>query len=69
MTITEAKKEYNKLLVRFNKANEYFERTDISNEEKERQLENFDVVLKGLNYYLKRIEIYSSQEVLKGMKL
>ena len=48
MTITEAKKEYNKLLVRFNKANEYFERTDISNEEKERQLENFDVVLKGL---------------------
>lgn len=69
MTITEAKKEYNKLLVRFNKANEYFERTDISNEEKERQLENFDVVLKGLNYYLKRIEIYSSQEVLEGMKL
>ena len=69
MTITEAKKEYNKLLVRFNKANEYFERTDISNEEKERQLENFDVVLKGLNYYLKRIEIYSSQEILEGMKL
>ena len=69
MTVLEAKKEYNKLLKRFDKANEYFERTDISNEEKERQLENFDVVLKGLNYYLKRIEIYSSQEVLKGMKL
>ena len=69
MTVLEAKKEYNKLLKRFNKANEYFERTDISNEEKERQLENFGAVLKGLNYYLKRIEIYSSQEVLEGMKL
>ena len=69
MTVLEAKKEYNKLLKRFDKANEYFERTDISNEEKERQLENFDVVLKGLNYYLKRIEIYSSQEILEGMKL
>ena len=69
MTIKETKVEYNKLLKRFNKANEYFERTDISNEEKEGQLENFDVVLNGLNYYLDKISIFTEQEVLEGMKL
>ena len=66
MTISEAKKEYNKLLKRFNKANEYFERKDISQNEKERHLENFQEVLNGLNYYLSKIEVYSNQEVLGG---
>lgn len=66
MTISEAEKEYNKLLKRFNKANEYFGREDISQQEKEEQLENFNVVLAGLNYYLSKIEVYSNQEVLGG---
>lgn len=66
MTIAEARKNYNKMLQRFIKAEQYFDRTDISQEEKEKQLENFEVVLKGLNYYLSKIEVYNEQEVLKG---
>ena len=66
MTISEAKKEYNKLLKRFNDANEYFDRTDISQVEKERFLPHFQQILKGLNYLLSKIEIYTKQEVLKG---
>ena len=66
MTISEAKKNYNKMLQRFIKAEKYFDRTDISLEEKEKQLENFEVVLKGLNYYLDKIHVFSEQEVLEG---
>lgn len=66
MTIAEAKKNYNKMLQRFIKAEEYFDREDITQEEKEKQLENFDVVLKGLNYYLDKIHVFSEQEVLEG---
>lgn len=69
MTIAEAKKNYNKMLQRFIKAEQYFDRKDISQEEKEKQLENFDVVLKGLNYLLSKIEIYSEQEILEGFKI
>ena len=69
MTISEAKKNYNKMLQRFIKAEKYFDRTDISLEEKEKQLENFEVVLKGLDYYLSKIEIYSEQEVLEGFNV
>lgn len=66
MTVAEAKAAYNKLLVRFNKANEYFEREDISKEEKERHLKDFQEVLTGLNYFLSKIEVYNNQEVLEG---
>lgn len=66
MTIAEAKKNYNKMLQRFIKAEEYFDREDISQEEKEKQLENFEMVLKGLNFYLSKIEVYNQQEVLEG---
>ena len=66
MTIAEAKKNYNKMLERFTKAEQYFDREDISQEQKEEQLENFEVVLKGLNYYLSKIEIYNQQEMLEG---
>ena len=54
---------------RFNKANEYFDREDISQEEKENQLENFREVLNGLNYYLDKISIFTSQEVLEGFNV
>lgn len=66
MNIVEAKDNYNKLLKRYKKAGEYFDRKDISQEEKENQLGNFQLVLKGLNHYLGEIEIYTSQEVLEG---
>ena len=66
MTIAEAKNEYNKLLDRFNKANEYFDREDITQEEKERFLPSFQEVLKGLNYLLGKIEIYTKQQILEG---
>jgi len=66
MTISEAKKEYNKLLKRFNDANEYFDRTDISQVEKERFLPHFQQILRGLNYLLSKIGVYSEWEVLEG---
>lgn len=67
MTVSEAKKEYNKLLQRFNKANEYFDR-DIPQSEKEKFLDDFIEVLTGLNYLLSKIEVYTRQEVLEGFK-
>lgn len=66
MTIKEAKQEYNKLLERFNKANEYFEREDISQKEKEKFLPHFQQILKGLNYLLGKIEVFTKQEILEG---
>lgn len=69
MTIAEAKRNYNEMLQRFIKAEQYFDRKDISQEEKEKQLENFDVVLKGLNYYLTKIPKYTDDEILKGFEI
>ena len=62
----EAKREYNKLLERFNKANNYFENENIPNTEKEKYLSSFNEILAGLNYYLGKIEVYTNQEVLEG---
>lgn len=69
MTIAEAKKEYNKLLKRYDKANEYFDRSDISQVDKEKFLDDFQEVLKGLNYLLGKIELYTNQEILEGFKI
>lgn len=69
MTVSEAKKEYNILLTRFNKANEYFDRGDIPQAEKENQLNNFQEVLTGLNYLLSKIEIFTNQEILGGFHI
>lgn len=69
MTVAEAKENYNKLLKRYEKAGEYFDRKDISQAEKEKQLENFQEVLAGLNYYLDKISIFTSQEVLEGFNV
>lgn len=62
----EFKNEYNKLLKRFEKANEYFNDADIPQKEKEQQLENFREILVGLNYWLGKIELYTSQEIMGG---
>lgn len=64
----EAKKEYNTLLKRYYKANEYFDRKDIPNQEKERFLDAFKEILKGLNYLLKKIEVYDEREILDGFQ-
>ncbi|WP_353096355.1 hypothetical protein [Tissierella praeacuta] len=66
MTIEEAKKEYNKLLKRFHKANDYFDRKDIPQSEKEKYLKNYQEILKGLNYYLGAIGTYTNKEILDG---
>lgn len=59
------KQEYNDLLKRYNKANDYFDR-DIPLIQKEKFLEDFKDILHGLNYCLARIEVYTRQEVLEG---
>jgi len=66
MTVAEAKQEYNKLLDRFYKAEKYFESEDIPYEEKEKQLENYQKILKGLNVCLDEIKTFSNEEMLGG---
>ena len=68
MEIGNAKKEYNMLLERFNKANEYFDREDLSQEEKERFLPQFQKVISHMSYLLGEIEVYTKQEVFEGFK-
>lgn len=68
MTVKEAKKEYNILLSRFNNANKYFESKDIPNQEKEKFLDAFKEIIRGLNYYLGKIVIYTNKELLEGFK-
>ena len=66
MTIKEAEQEYNKLLIRYNKATTYFE-SDAAQEEKEIHLETFKDVLKDLNYHLSKVGPYTSKQVLEGL--
>ena len=66
MTVAEAKVEYNKLLQRYYKAIEWFDREDISQTEKEKFLPSFQEILKGLNYLLGKIEIQTKQEIMEG---
>lgn len=66
MTIAKAKIKYNKLLERYKKAEGYFNRKDIPYKEKEKQLKNFQEVLKGLNFYLDIIGPYTSEQALGG---
>ena len=69
MTIGKAKKEYNRLLKRFNNAWNWFDREDIPMERKEEFLGEYEKILNGLNYYLSKIEVYTNQEVLGGFKI
>ena len=68
MEIDKSKKIYNELLERFNKANEYFERTDISQEDKQRFLPQFQKVISQMSFLLGEIEVYTKQEVFEGFK-
>ena len=66
--MTADQQEYNKLLDRFYKAEKYFESEDIPYEEKEKQLKNYQEILKGLNVCLSKIKIFTANEVLGGFK-
>lgn len=66
MTVGEAQREYNKLLSRYHKANEYFDRDDVSQEDKKKYLSDYQKILKGLSYLLNKITIYTNKEVLEG---
>jgi len=68
MTVADAKQEYNKLLDRFYKAEKYFE-SEVSQEEKQKQLENYQAILNGLNTCLSKIKIFTANEVLGGFKI
>lgn len=66
LTITKAKEEYNITLKRYEKANVYFENTKVSQEDKEKQLKNYQVILNGLNELLSKIVNYEQSEMLGG---
>lgn len=66
MTVAEAKRKYNELLIRFEKANNYFDNTNIPHAEKEKFLENFQEIINGLNYLLSKIEVFTQQDILEG---
>lgn len=68
MTITEAKQEYNKLLDRYQKAVEYFDRVDITQDEKEKYFQHYNEILYRLNFLLGKIVIYTEQEIMEGFK-
>lgn len=68
MITTEAKREYNKLLDRYKNACEYFDRVDIPQEEKEKYLQHFKEILYGLNSLLRKIGVYTEQDILEGFK-
>jgi len=67
------KKKYNELLQREKKAEEYFERKDLSWEEKSKQIPNFKKILDGLEAIRIKLEKdhgykMSSEEMLNGFK-
>lgn len=62
----EKKKEYNKLLERYYKADKYFDRTDITEREKEKYIPHFKEILSGLNNLLLEIGEYEEKEILGG---
>lgn len=69
MSIGQAKKNYNKELDRFYKAEEYFDRKEIPQEEREKFIPNFKQILNDLNYYLCKIQKYTDDEILKGFEI
>ena len=69
MTVRQAKQQYNILLERFDNANIYFENTKVSQEDKENQLKNYQIILNGLNELLSKIVNYEQSEILGGFHI
>lgn len=62
------KKQYNQLLERYYKAEKYFDRTDITEREKEKYILHFKEILNNLNYLLGEIGEYETKNILGGFK-
>jgi len=58
--------EYNKLLMRYEKAVDYFEKETIPQEKKLIFLEDFQKILMSLSVLMAKIENMTDEEVLKG---
>ena len=58
--------EYNKLLMRYEKAVDYFEQETILQEKKLIFLEDFQRILMSLSVLMAKIENMTDEEVLKG---
>ena len=58
--------EYNKLLRRYEKAVDYFEKETIPQEKKLIFLEDFQKILMSLSVLMAKIENMTDEEVLKG---
>ena len=65
MTVVQAKKEYNKQLERYYKAIDYFESEA---KDKDKFFKDFQQLLLALSSLLKKIGVYSQEEVLGGFK-
>ena len=66
MTVAQAKKEYNKQLDRFYKAERFFEDESIPYSQKEKFLPDYQKLLIGLSKLLRKIGAYTPKEVMEG---
>lgn len=69
MTISEAKKVYNKYLKQYYKGEEILDSKKYEKEDEERYLERFRFIMSELNRLLVKIGFYSQQEILEGFKI
>lgn len=65
----EAKKKYDELLKRYYDAESYFNNRNIPHEEKEKHLNDFIEILKGLNHLLGIIGTYTTKNMLEGFSV
>ena len=63
------KREYNQILEREQKAEVYFDRQEIPQEEKEKHIPEYKKILYQLNNLLKVISRYAKDEILHGFKI
>lgn len=69
LTVKDSKIAYNKNLERWKKAEEYFENPKITQAEKEKFMSDFENLLKAQNQLLRKIGIYSQENILQGFKI
>lgn len=68
MTI-QLKKDYNKLLERYKNGEAYFENKNVSMEDKEKQIKNFQLIMGELSHLLTKIKDYTDENVLGGFEV
>jgi flagellin-specific chaperone FliS len=67
--IHQAKTQYNKFLERHNKALDYFDNKQISNDTKEKFISEYISIIEQLGAILDVIEEYSNIEAFEGFKI